>query len=180
MIITIGGNPGAGKTTLANRLAETLGYGQLYMGAIFREMAAERGLTIEQFYPLLKDDPSAEQAADRRQESMMRERNNLIVQGRVAWYFAKGSPFRTFNILLTVTPQVGAARIAGEKENAGRSVREVAAATAKREQTEREHYAALYHIQDHLDPGHYDFVLDTTSLTEEDVAKQVLAALRAS
>ena len=41
-IITIGGNPGSGKTTLAVKLAAFLGYEELYVGGIFRELAAER------------------------------------------------------------------------------------------------------------------------------------------
>ena len=49
-IITIGGNVGAGKTTLASKLAEALGYEDLSMGGLFREIAAERGMTIEEFY----------------------------------------------------------------------------------------------------------------------------------
>ena len=73
MIITIGGNVGAGKTTLANNLANTLHYEQLYVGNILREMAAEKNLTIEQFYAQLKEDPAVEQAVDQRQATMMRE-----------------------------------------------------------------------------------------------------------
>src|SRR5487761_2208604 len=103
MIITIGGNLGAGKTTLANNLANELHYAQLYVGGIFREMAAEKNLSIEQFYAQLKEDPSVEQEVDQRQATMMREKDDLIVQGRVAWYFAKSSPFKVFNILLTVS-----------------------------------------------------------------------------
>src|ERR1700721_1246231 len=110
MIITIGGNVGAGKTTLAARLAPALHYEQLYVGGIFREMAGEKNLSIEQFYSQLKDDPSIEQAVDQRQATLMREQDNLIVQGRIAWYFAKSSPFKVFNIFLAVDPATGAHR----------------------------------------------------------------------
>src|ERR1700677_2195770 len=94
MIITIGGNVGAGKTTLAAMLSHELNYEQLYVGGIFREMAAEKNLTIEQFYAQLKDDSAIEQEVDQRQATMMREKDDLVVQGRVAWYFAKSSPFK--------------------------------------------------------------------------------------
>ena len=42
MIITIGGKVGAGKSTLAAMLSHELNYEQLYVGGIFREMAAEK------------------------------------------------------------------------------------------------------------------------------------------
>ncbi|HUC31107.1 MAG TPA: cytidylate kinase family protein [Candidatus Paceibacterota bacterium] len=177
MIITIGGNLGAGKTTLANNLANALHYEQLYVGGIFREMAAEKNLSIEQFYAQLKDDPALEQAVDKRQMKLMSEKENLVVQGRVAWYFAKQSPFRTFNILLTVDPATGAARVGERKENIGKTAGEVAIAVTEREKAERERYATLYGIENHLDPNHYDFVLDTTSLTEQQVFEKVLNAV---
>lgn len=179
MIITIGGNLGAGKTTLANHLAETLHYEQLYIGGIFREMAVEKGLSIKQFYAQLKDDPALEQAVDQRQAAAMRERDDLIVQGRVAWYFAKGSPFAVFNIFLAVDPVVGAKRESKKDDRTEMSAHEdVAAATAERERLERERYAMLYGIENHLDPAHYDFMLDTTSLTEQEVFQKVLAAIQ--
>ncbi len=178
MIITIGGNLGAGKTTLANNLANELHYAQLYVGGIFREMAAEKNLTIEQFYSQLKEDPALEQAVDQRQATMMREKDDLIVQGRVAWYFAKTSPFKVFNILLTVNPVTGAARAGEKKENIGKTTNEMAAATADREKMERERYKMLYGIENHLDPAQYDFVLDTTSLTEQEVFDRVMTAVK--
>jgi predicted cytidylate kinase len=176
MIITIGGNVGAGKTTLANNLADTLHYEQLYVGNILREMAAEKNLSIEQFYAQLKEDPAVEQSVDQRQATMMREKDNLIVQGRVAWYFAKSSPSKVFNILLTVEPAVGAARAAEKKENMGKTTDEMTIATAGREKMERERYAMLYGIENHLDPAQYDFVLDTTSLSIQEVLDKVMAA----
>ena len=177
MIITIGGNLSAGKTTLANNLEKALHYGQLYVGGIFRDMAAEKHLSIEQFYAQLKEDPALEQAVDQRQATTMRERDNLIVQGRVAWYFAKSSPFKVFNILLTVDPVVGAARAGEKKENAGKTMDEMAIATAGREKMERERYAMLYGIENHLDPAEYDFALDTTSFSEQEVFDRVMAAI---
>ena len=70
MIITIGGNVGAGKTTLAARLSKALGYDELYIGGIMREIAAERGITIEDFYARLKQEPELERSIDERQRKL--------------------------------------------------------------------------------------------------------------
>jgi cytidylate kinase len=179
MIITIGGNVGAGKTTLASKLAVALNYQQLYVGGIFREMAAEKNLSIEQFYSQLKEDPAIEQGVDQRQAAMMREQDNLIVQGRIAWYFAKSSPFKVFNILLNVDPSTGAHRSGERKENIGRSVDEMAIVTAEREKMERERYKILYGIEDHLDPANYNLVIDTSTLSEQEVFQKALDAIQA-
>lgn len=177
MIITIGGNVGAGKTTLAAMLSHELNYEQLIVGGIFRDMAAEKNLTIEQFYAQLKDDPAIEQEVDQRQATMMREKDNIIVQGRVAWYFAKSSPFKVFNIFLSADPATGARRSGERKENVGRSTDEMIVATAEREKMERERYSMLYGIENHLDPAHYDFVLETSALTPQETFDKVMTAV---
>ncbi|HVM77347.1 MAG TPA: cytidylate kinase family protein [Candidatus Paceibacterota bacterium] len=176
-IITIGGHIGAGKTTIAARLANTLGYDELYMGGIMREFARERGMTIEEFYAELKNNPKLEQSIDERQAKLMLEHDDLVVQGRVAWFFAKGSPFTVYNIFLAVDPEVGAERSRRRPENATRSIKELAAANRERLQNEIERYRSLYGIQNFLDYGHYDFVLDTSEMDEPQVLGKILEKL---
>lgn len=177
-IITIGGNVGAGKTTIAARLAQSLGYEELYMGGLFREIAAERNMTIEQFYEDLKHDPKLEQSVDERQAKLMREKDNLVVQGRVAWFFAKGSLLTVFNIFLAVDPTVAAERSARRPENIGRTISEMQRANTMRTLTEIERYRNLYDIDNFLDFGHYDYVLDTTHLTEDEVLEKIIGKIK--
>jgi len=178
MIITIGGNLGAGKTTLSGRLVKALNYEELYIGGIMREMAAEQHMTIEKFYERLRHNPELERSVDERQAKLMSERDDLIVQGRIAWFFAKESPFKIFNLFLMVTPEVGAQRTKQRPENKDAvSVEEIATMNASRVKLELERYHALYGIENFLNPTHYDFVLDTTALTEDEVVVKVLTKI---
>lgn len=177
-IVTIGGHVGAGKTTLAARLAEALGYEELYMGGIMRQIAAERGMTIEKFYADLKNDPKLEQSIDERQAKLMQEKDNLVIQGRVAWFFAKGSMSTVFDVFLAVDPAVGAQRTSQRPENAGRPLAEVSRANAERTRQEVERYRSLYGIENFLDASHYDFVLDTSNLNEDEVLATIIAKLK--
>lgn len=174
MIITIGGNVGAGKTTLAAKLSKALGYEELYMGGIFREMAAEREISIEDFYAQLKKDPELEKSVDNRQAKLMNEKDNLVIQGRVAWFFSKGSPFKIFNIFLTVSPEIGARRSGERPENIGRDIEDLVKANSERTRLEVERYHTLYDIEDFLDQKYYDFVLDTSLLSEDEVLAKIL------
>ncbi len=47
-IITIAGLPGSGKSSTAKGVAVALGYEHFSSGDLFRKIAAERGLTIEE------------------------------------------------------------------------------------------------------------------------------------
>jgi predicted cytidylate kinase len=177
MIITIGGNLGAGKTTLAARLAQALSYEELYIGGVMREMAAEQRLPIEEFYVRLKHNPELERSVDERQAAAMREKDNLIVRGRVAWFFAKSSPFTVFNIFLSVDPKIGAERTLQRPEYDGQAADEVMKANELRAKTEMNRYQTLYGIDDFRDPAHYDYVLDTTTLNKEEVLQNVMNAI---
>jgi len=178
MIITIGGNVGAGKTTLAARLSKALGYDELYIGGIMREIAAERGITIEDFYARLKQEPELERSIDERQRKLLLEKDNLVVQGRMAWFFAHGSPFRVLNVFLAVEPEIGARRTAERPENIGRDVFDLVHANGSRAKEELERYRDLYAIENFLDDKYYDFILDTTYLTEDETLQKTLAEVR--
>lgn len=80
-IVTIGGNIGAGKTAFATKLALALGYEELVMGNIFRVMAAERGMSINEFYLFIRNDPKLEREVDKRQIKLMKEKQDLVVEG---------------------------------------------------------------------------------------------------
>lgn len=177
-IITIGGNLGAGKTTLAGKLASALGYEELYVGGIFRTMAAEHGLSLEDFYSKLKSDPKLERSVDEQQAKLMQEKDNLVVQGRVAWFFAKESPFAIFNIFLAVDPLIGAARIAKREGKSKEPIADLVAVNTGRERTEQERYRTLYGVENFLELGHYDFALDTSKLTEQEVLDKILLKIK--
>jgi cytidylate kinase len=177
-IITIGGNPGSGKTTLAAKLATTLGYEELYMGGLIRAIAKERGITVEEFSAELKKEPGLERSLDERQKKLMHEQDNLVVQGRVAWHFAQGSPFKVINLFLATEHEIGARRVAERKEDHTKTIEEIARATAERIKHDQDRYQKLYSIPDYLDPSHYDIILDTSYLTEEEVFKNVLERLQ--
>ncbi len=174
MIITLGGNIGAGKTTLATALAKRLGYEELYVGGLFRAAAAERSMGIEEFYASLENNPALERGIDQRQVDLMKTKDNLVIQGRISWFLAKQSPFRIINIFLAVDPRIGAERKIKEGVYPGKTVEQVLAIHQQRENDELIHYQKLYEIKNFLDPAHYDFVLDTSRLSEVEVLEKVL------
>jgi len=175
-IIRVSGYPGSGKTTLCKRLAAHLRYEHHYAGGIFRAMAKERGLSIEAFYEQVAKDPSLEQSVDEKQAELMQTFDNLVMEGRMAPF--QKTPFKTINVLLTVDPDVGAKRELEREENRGRSVAEMRELATKRIETERSHYRDLYKVPNHLDPEHFDIVLDTSGLSKDEVFTEIMHGLK--
>lgn len=173
-VIRVTGHIGSGKSTLCKELAKALNYEYHYTGGIVRTMAAEMGLSIEDFYKWLERHPEKERSVDNRQEELMIEKDNLVVEGRMAPFL--GCAFKTVNIFLRVHKEEGAKRLQKRPENRGKTIDELMQSAGEREDAERKRYWELYGLEDHLDENDpiFDIIIDTTRKTEEEVLKYAL------
>lgn len=177
MIITLGGLPGAGKSTIKNLLAEELGLKAYSMGDMRGEMAKSRGLTIDQLNDIGLIDASTDNEVDEFQKTLGETQDDFVIDGAMSWYFIPHSK----KIYLQVDPDVAAARIFADRQNNPNrtdepeyaSVEEtkktLAARAAHNDARYKKWYGASY-----LDPKNYDLVIDTTNLTTDEVLKKIL------
>jgi cytidylate kinase len=176
MIISLTGTIGSGKSTIAQLLAAKLGWPRYYMGALRREAAKKRGLTLAEYNLLGETDIQTDQEVDRYQETMGKTQDNFIIEGRTSWYFIPQS----FKIYLDVKPEEGARRVFGslQKKNDRnedkelKSVEDVKDSMVKRLASDSRRYEKYYNI-DVNDLSHFDYYLDTTPLTPEQVFQAV-------
>lgn len=177
MIITLGGLAGAGKSTIKQLLAEELGLKSYSMGDMRGEMAKVRGITIDQLNDIGLNDPSTDNEVDEFQKTLGETQDDFIIDGWMGWYFIPQSK----KIFLTVDPDIGAARIfADRQDNPKRndepeykSVEEtkktLAARAAHNDARYQKWYGASY-----LNLNNYDFVIDTSHLTTEEVFQKIM------
>lgn len=173
LILSISGLPGAGKSTIAKVLAEKLGFKHFYMGGIIRDLAKKQGLTLSEFYA---KNMEVDKMIDSYLAKLGKKQDNFVVESRTAFHFIPDS----IKIYLNIDLRVGAERIFKElkeanerNEKACTNVDEALEGIKKRLKTEAEHYSKLYNLNVH-DKSHYDFVLDTTNLTVEEVLEKLL------
>lgn len=177
MIISFNGEHGSGKSTVAERVADFLGYSRFYMGQIFRDMAKKRGMTLEEFQNLCKKDPAADKEVDDYVVKLSKENDNFVIESRTAWHFIPSS----LKIYLKVSDQEAAKRILKEADSENRknelgdvfSEEEVIENLEKRRERDDERYQRYYGINIREEKN-YDFILDTTGVSIEEVTKKVL------
>jgi cytidylate kinase len=158
MIITIGGLPGTGTTTMAKKIAEKYNLRHVCAGFIFRDMAKEMGMDLAEFSKYAEENEEVDKEIDRRQVEMAKE-GNIVLEGRLAaWMLIKNNIKIDLAIWLKAPPMVRAERISiRENEDVEEAMRKM----LEREQSEKKRYKEIYNI-DIDDLSIYDLVIDTS------------------
>ncbi len=169
MIITLSGQPGSGKTSVAREIADKYGFVIVSAGEQFRKLAAERGMTLEEFGKLAECDKSIDLAIDQRQKELSTKHPNVIVEGRLAGWTIDAS----MKIWLKTPLRVRAERIS-KRENI--EVHRAYDETETRQKCEIARYKNFYDI-DLTDLSCYDLIVDTTKCDAKSVANIINQAI---
>ncbi|MEJ0053854.1 MAG: cytidylate kinase family protein [bacterium] len=177
-IITIAGSIGSGKSSTAKAVAAALGYEHFSSGDLFRQIAAERGLSIEAMNLSLEERNDVDHGVDELLKNM-NGKEKLVIDSRLAFHWIPES----FKVFLYVDPQSAAERIYAHIRDQGRVSQEGSSAAEIRENTEvrtaseTRRYSALYGVNVY-DTTQFDAVINTTHNNLETVVAMVLGAFR--
>lgn len=170
MLLTVSGPPGSGKSTAATGLSEALGYEHISGGDVFRELASERGLSLSEFNALAEEDDTIDRDLDRRLRELAKERENLILESRLAGWMA--GEYADLRIWLNAPIDVRTERIA-EREN--KSVERAREETVSRAESEASRYEAYYGIEI-TDLSIYDLAVNTARWGPEETTDLLIVA----
>jgi len=187
MIITISGTPGSGKSTVAKLLVKALGAERIYVGGMRRELAREKGMTLEELNKYAKThaetDRDVDQKASELAKKLEKEGKIVIAEGHTQFYFLPDS----IKIFIKVDPEEAARRIwkdlqqkeTREARNEGNiiSLEQMKRRVQERFKEDNARYQKYYGL-DYLDESHYDLVIDSTAITAEQVTEKILLFLK--
>ncbi len=178
-IITLGGYPGSGKSTVRTILAERLGYRKFSTGDFVRELAARGGLTLEAFNEMVSESKETDLMIDAELMRIEREENNYIVDSHLAFHFIPSG----FSVFLNISLETSAERVFNDKHSELRikagevaeTLEEALLKTQKRIKNHEERYCKHYGVDPYI-PSQFAFVIDTEYLTPEEVSEEILKA----
>jgi cytidylate kinase len=171
LLITISGLPGSGTTTVSRLVAAALHLDRVPGGEVFRQLAAESGMTLAEFGLHAQDHPDIDRELDARLEARARE-GSCVIESRLAGWLATNAGLLAVRVWVDCEDQVRATRVA---ERDGTTVEQAREDNAERAAVEHARYVQAYGI-DLDDKRPYDLLLDSTSTSAADLAEQVIAA----
>ena len=175
--ITIAGDLGSGKSTVANHLINNINYRIESAGLIFRRLAEQHGMSAKEFNQFIESNPKYDNMVDDTIKEMGEKEENIIFDSRLAWYFVP----KSFKIYMYVDVDTATERIFNDKGRVSESYSDMA--TAKKEIIERREsevlrYKTFYNI-DINNYSNYDFIIDTSHATKYEVNDAVLSNFKA-
>ncbi|HNV94265.1 MAG TPA: AAA family ATPase [Methanofastidiosum sp.] len=168
MRVTIGGPPGSGTTTVAKIVSKKLQYTHVYTGDIFRNLAKEKNMSLEDFSKLAEKDFSIDMEVDRRQKELGAN-DNIILEGRMARFMI--NPDLSVWITAPIDERV---RRIFLRENLNYT--EAYKNTELRENSEKNRYQKIYNV-DISNLASYDLVINSLRLSAEGVSQIIIAAI---
>ena len=171
MIITVGGLAGTGTTTTAELLSEKLDIPYISAGFVFREMAAERGMSVLEFSEFAEGNDDIDKEIDKRQAEKAKSAENLIVEGRLSAFFVDNADLR---ICLMTPFDVRSKRIAQRED---KSVEIAKEEIITREKSEALRYKEIHNI-DISNMEIYDLIVNTDSFDPESISEIIIQTLK--
>jgi predicted cytidylate kinase len=172
-VITLSGVPGSGTTTIGQMLSKELNLKMVYIGEIFRDLAKEYDMSLDEFGKFADNNPEIDRRLDEKQLEYGRM-GNIILEGRLSGCIMKINNIDSFKILLIADLDTRVKRIMN-REN--KSYEQVRTEIETRESGEVERYKKLYNL-DYKDHSHYDVIIDTTNLTPEQIVIKIIENLK--
>jgi len=153
LVITVAGPHGSGRSTQAEILAKAFKLRYVSTGTLFRERAAETGLTLDELNVRSKDNPDFDRWLDNRarEETI---KGGVVLDATLSGWMADNPDLR---IYLYAPLKERIRRIAG-RENF--SIKKAERETAIRETAEKERFKEFYKV-DLDDLSIYDVILNT-------------------
>jgi cytidylate kinase len=171
IVITVSGPHGTGKSTYARALAEELQLRYVCAGELFRDLARERGMSLESFSKYAASNPEVDHLIDERTREEAKK-GGVVIDAQLAAWMVKDEA--DVKLLLVASDQVRFHRIAQRDRVTFDFAKNE---TLAREDIQRIRYKKYYRI-DVSDLSIYDLKIDTGLHSIDYTRKSIVDAVR--
>jgi predicted cytidylate kinase len=168
--LTVSGHPGSGTSTLVKGICQLHGWEYLNGGAVFRSVAQERGLTVEEFSKLCDAEPEVDKSLDERLIiAMQSEDGPEVIESRLCGWWAHNENINCIRLWLEVSTNERANRVVRRE---GGTHEEAMERILRRMESDQIRYNNLYEISLE-DKTPYNLIIESDSLNANEVLNLV-------
>lgn len=174
--ITISGEAGSGKSTVADIIADKLKIKRHSTGDYMRTMASARGVSIIELNKIAETDPSIDRELDDWQKKLEKKKDEeFVLDSRLGFHFIPSAKKVFLKADLNTRAQriFNSIRLTEENTTLKKTIENI----KKRQTIDRQRYIEKYGV-DYLDFSKYDLVLDTTKMQPEEVAEKIIEFMK--
>jgi cytidylate kinase len=171
LVVTIGGPHGTGKSTYARMIARQFKLRYISAGQLFRELAREKGVSLEELGKQAATSPEIDRLIDERSAEEA-QKGGAVIEGQLAAWMAKD--VAQVRIYLKAPDEDRVARIANRDHLNYEVARRQ---TLERERIQRERYKRYYGINID-DLALYNIVIDTGNRSVESTCAELMSRIR--
>ena len=166
--VAISGKSGCGNTTVSGLLAKTLGV--TLINYTFRQLAAEKGMTLAQVIEAAKNDDSYDKYVDKHQvELALKE--PCVLGSRLAIWMLKEADLKVY---LLASDDTRAKRVFNRE---GGDLQQIKDFTAMRDREDTGRYKEFYGINNN-DYAFCDLIIDVNEKTPEEIVGLIVDELK--
>lgn len=173
MHISITGDLGSGKSTVAKELCKVLNYNYLSTGLIHRQLGQEKGMNTLEFNKFADENKEIDDYIDQKLIDINDQSEPYVLDSRLAWHFVK----KSFKVYLMAAPEVAAVRVLKDKERIGEpsgpDVADKINELQERRSIESYRFEKIYDIKPDLF-NDFDAIIDASSASVSDVTDLIL------
>lgn len=166
--IAVSGKSGCGNTTVSTLLSQALGV--TLINYTFRQLAAEKGMTLAQVIESAKTDDSYDMYVDSHQVELAKK-EPCVLGSRLAIWMLKEADLKVY---LYASDEVRANRVFTRE---GGDLKQIKEFTAMRDSEDSRRYKKLYNIDNNA-YSFADVIIDTSKYTPEQIVRKILDELK--
>ncbi|MFP4401765.1 MAG: (d)CMP kinase [Candidatus Nanoarchaeia archaeon] len=164
--ISLFGLPGTGTSSVGKLLASRNNLEFKSSGDMFRNLAQEYKMSLAEFGAHCENNPQIDKELDSSITKFGENTDDFVFDSRLAWFTIPQS----FKIKLFCEDKERARRI---QEREGGETETIIFDMNAREQSERVRYKQYYGVEDYMNDSHFDLIIDTSSISVEDIVEKI-------
>ena len=175
MIITISGDIGAGKSTVARLVAKKLKYKHYSVGDFMRKIAKRHNLSLLKVSELAETDHKIDEELDAMQIELGKRKDKFVLDSRLGFHFIP----KSFKVFLAVSVEEAGRRIFNDKrhgEHENTTLKTTIANIKQRKASEVHRYEKYYKLNPY-DKKHYDLIIITTGSTPTKSTNKIITTI---